>query len=64
MPHLFLALFEFFLNALPAYTENSEEKPNQFEPDLEKAPKMVFTAHVNRSLLCADHSPAAKTLAF
>ena len=66
MPHIFYSLFEFFVYGLPTYSEDSIDKPNQFEPDLEKSPKMIVNTNISHSLVCANQeiAPSSKTIAF
>ncbi len=54
IPHTFMALFEFFVNGLPIYTQDSPDKPNLFDPDLEKGPKMIVNMTISHSLVCAN----------
>ena len=66
MPHIFYSLFEFFVYGLPTYSADSVDKPNQFEPDLEKSPKMIVNTNISHSLVCANQeiAPNSKTIAF
>ncbi len=46
IPHVFMAVFDFFVNGLPVYDPSSPDLPNQFDPDLENSPKLVVTTNI------------------
>ncbi|CAI2385812.1 unnamed protein product [Moneuplotes crassus] len=52
--HIFMLLFHFFTEGLPKYDPNDRDLPNQFDDDVENAPRLSFELNLNKSLICLD----------
>jgi len=62
-PHVFLFLAELFVESLPVYQDNSEEKPNFFDSNESNAPSIDCSFSMQRSLVCFFNDRSAYTLA-